>query len=260
MLTCLGPAAAGTARSRSLRCVDRGVRIQRAGAALGAVVAHAVVVLLVLGPGQGPPPPPMADAVIEVSFLPAAAPPVPVESRRAPAPVSEARRKPAPAQAPRTPQPQPQLHTAPSDPLPVLADIARPEHAAASTATEVSMDPPAPHDQQAAAPQSPPAPSAEVLAGRRDDRWEARVMARLAQYRHYPSAARTRGEEGVAIVRLRMDRAGRVLSAALARSSGSTRLDAAAIETFHRAAPLPAIPADLPAPIEIAVPVEFFMH
>lgn len=258
MLTCLGPAAAGTARSRSLRCVDRGVRIQRAGAALGAVVAHAVVVLLVLGPGQGPPPPPMADAVIEVSFLPAAAPPVPVEPRRAPAPVSEARRKPAPAQAPRTPQPQPL--TAPSDPLPVLADIARPEHAAASTATEVSMDPPAPHDRQAAAPQSPPAPSAEVLAGRRDNRWEARVMARLAQYRHYPSAARTRGEEGVAIVRLRMDRAGRVLSAALARSSGSTRLDAAAIETFHRAAPLPAIPADLPAPIEIAVPVEFFMH
>ncbi|MEN4903431.1 TonB family protein [Luteimonas sp. TWI1437] len=215
---------------------------------------HAAVVLLVLGPGEDPHSPPRADAVIEVSFLPAAAPPVPVESRDAPAPVPETRRRPAP----RTPQPQP--HTAPSDPLPVLADIARPEHAAASTATEVSMDPPAPHDQQAAAPPSPPAPSTDALAGRRDDRWEARVMARLARYRHYPSAARTRGEEGVAIVRLRMDRAGRVLSAALARSSGSTRLDAAAIETFHRAAPLPAIPADLPAPIEIAVPVEFFMH
>ncbi|MBB3345529.1 TonB family protein [Luteimonas sp. RC10] len=244
-------------RSRSRRRADRGARIQRACALLGAIAVHGMVVLLVFGPGEDPRPTPPADSVIEVSVLPAAAPPVPVESRRAPAPVAEARRTPAPAESR---LPPPQTRAAPSGPLPSLVDTERPEPADVPASAVVSAVPPTPHDQQAAAPPSPPAPAAEAQAGRRDDRWEARVMARLARYRHYPTAARTRGEEGVAIVRLRMDRAGRVLSAALARSSGSTRLDAAAIETFHRAAPLPAIPADLPAPIEIAVPVEFFMH
>ncbi|UNK42026.1 energy transducer TonB [Luteimonas sp. S4-F44] len=246
-------------RSRSWRRADHGACIQRACALLGAIAVHGMVVLLVFGLGEDLRPPPPADSVIEVSVLPAAAPPVPVEPRRAPAPVVEARLTRAPAE-PRSPPPLPQTRAAPLEPLPSLADSERPLPAAVPASTDASADPPTSHDQQAAAPPSPPAPAAEAQAGRRDDRWEARVMARLARYRHYPTAARMRGEEGVAIVRLRMDRAGRVLSAALARSSGSTRLDAAAIETFHRAAPLPAIPADLPAPIEIAVPVEFFMH
>lgn len=259
MPTCPGPVAAGMSRSRSWRRADHGARIQRACALLGAIAVHGMAVLLVFGPGEDPRPTPPADSVIEVSVLPAAAPPVPVpvESRRAPAPVAEARRTPAPAESR---LPPPQTRAAPSGPLPSLADTERSEPADVPASAAVSAVLPMTHDQQAAAPPSPLAPAAEAQAGRRDDRWEARVMARLARYRHYPTAARTRGEEGVAIVRLRMDRAGRVLSAALARSSGSTRLDAAAIETFHRAAPLPAIPADLPAPIEIAVPVEFFMH
>ncbi|WP_156170594.1 energy transducer TonB [Luteimonas sp. FCS-9] len=248
-------------RRRALREGGRAARGDRAGAALGAGALHLAIAWLAFGLQPRPAPPPAADAVIQVDFLPAAAPPVPVEVRHAPDPVPEARRTPAPVAPPeRRPDPVPQPVAVPADPLPPLSDAGLPASVPPAVSALASPGPPAPQDLQAAAPSSPPAPAAATLAGRVDTRWEARVMARLASYRRYPVAARARGEEGVAIVRLRMDRAGRVLSAVLARSSGSPRLDAAAIETFHRAAPLPSVPDDLPAPVEIAVPVEFFMH
>ena len=63
----------------------------------------------------------------------------------------------------------------------------------------------------------------------------------------------------MAYVRFTMDRQGRVLSAALERSSGHAALDREALALLERAQPLPAPPAETPGErITLTVPVEFF--
>lgn len=202
--------------------------------------------------------PARVESVVSVVFLEPSAPPVPLEQTVAPAPTPEAARaiaEPQPREPVREPTPA-RERTLQVEPLPVAPE-------GLAFVTEANTAPSSEHlaiDTVAAAPPSPPAPPAPQLAGRMDARWEARVMARLAEFRRYPGAARARGEQGVAVVRMRMDRAGRVLSAVLERSSGSPRLDAAALETFHRAEPLPRIPDAMPDEVEIAIPVDFFMR
>lgn len=85
-------------------------------------------------------------------------------------------------------------------------------------------------------------------------------MARLERVKRYPSAARVRRIQGVAYVRFRVDRQGRLLFATLQRSSGNALLDEAAMDTIRRAQPFPAIPDDRPTEIEISVPVEFYLR
>lgn len=85
-------------------------------------------------------------------------------------------------------------------------------------------------------------------------------MAALERHRRYPNSARARREQGTVLVRVRLARDGSLLSLALEHSSGFNRLDEAALETFRRAAPLPAIPATLPAPQDLAFPVQFQMR
>lgn len=109
------------------------------------------------------------------------------------------------------------------------------------------------------------APAAETAAAQKTTsgsagsvspaRWKSRLMAHLERRKRYPTAARRRGEEGVAYVRFAIDGEGNVLSAALARSSGSADLDAAVIDLVRRASPVPAPPPD--APREITAPVQF---
>ncbi|MCD9006771.1 energy transducer TonB [Luteimonas sp. XNQY3] len=239
-----------------------GERIPGGIALLATVALHVVVAVFALSGWtlrEPPPLPPPPDAVISVVFLPPATPPVPVETRVAPAPTPDARRA-----SPDPEPPEPVRDDAPDrvdavqpEPLPPLPDAPLP---AASDASATAAVAPAQLDSLAAAPPSPPAPPGPQLAGQVDDRWEARVMARLAEFRRYPGAARARREEGVAVVRMRMNRAGKVLSVVLERSSGSPRLDAAALETFHRAEPLPRIPDTMADEVEIAVPVEFFIR
>jgi len=86
------------------------------------------------------------------------------------------------------------------------------------------------------------------------------MLARIAKYRLYPGSARSTRALGVACIHFRMDRAGHVLSATLARSSGYADLDRAALDTLRRADPLPPIPADRPDELELSVPVEFYFR
>ncbi len=109
------------------------------------------------------------------------------------------------------------------------------------------------------APQSQPAPPASRAASDAEASWEAQLLAHLEQHRRYPAAARARRAEGVAHVQFRMNRQGQVLSAEIQRSAGSAALDRAALETLRRAQPLPAIPDDRPDPLQLTVPVEFFV-
>ncbi|MGV6873853.1 energy transducer TonB family protein, partial [Pseudochelatococcus sp. B33] len=86
-------------------------------------------------------------------------------------------------------------------------------------------------------------------------RWQSRLMAHLERRKRYPSGARSRGEQGTAYVRFRIDDSGNVLSASLARSSGYPELDAEVVELVSRASPVPAPPPE--ANRTITAPVRF---
>lgn len=86
-------------------------------------------------------------------------------------------------------------------------------------------------------------------------------MARLGQAKRYPNEARRNQQEGVAFVRVTMDRAGAVLSARIERGSGYSALDEETLALVHRAAPLPVPPAEVPGnPIMLTIPVRFSLR
>ena len=86
-------------------------------------------------------------------------------------------------------------------------------------------------------------------------RWQSRLMAHLERRKRYPSGARSRREQGTAYVRFTIDERGNVLSASLARSSGSAELDAEVLSLVRRASPVPAPPPGVNR--TITAPVQF---
>jgi protein TonB len=67
-----------------------------------------------------------------------------------------------------------------------------------------------------------------------------------------------RRQEGTPLVRIVIDRAGRVLSVRLEQGSGHELLDAEALALVERAQPLPPLPDDVTAAtVEVVVPVNF---
>ncbi len=81
----------------------------------------------------------------------------------------------------------------------------------------------------------------------------------FAAHRRYPESARQRGEEGTGVLRLEIDRSGRVLSQTLVRSTGYADLDRA-IEATMRGAVLPAFPAvmaESEREITVTIPFQF---
>jgi protein TonB len=229
-----------------------GERHARALAAGITALAHVGVFVALLwtqtySPANLPPPPAERTQLI---LLPPRAPEVPLEEIVAPTPstaASVAKQKPEP------PRPLPQT------PPRATANWVIPP----PTPPQPTPDSPAPEQQEAsvaAAPPSPPLPAgpSEATPGR--DSWEGRVMARLERFRRYPNAARARRQEGVAQLRVSVGRDGSLLALSLEATSGFPLLDQAALETFRRAAPLPKVPEDRPAPVELSFPVEFFMR
>lgn len=86
-------------------------------------------------------------------------------------------------------------------------------------------------------------------------KWQARLMAHLERRKRYPPGARARDEQGVAYVRFKIDAAGNVLSASLARSSGYADLDDEVVELVKRASPVPPPPPDVNR--TITAPIRF---
>lgn len=129
--------------------------------------------------------------------------------------------------------------------------------------TQLVMNVPTPTEQAKAAepvpkttaPQSRPAPPDRQV----NSHQEAQLLAHLEKYRRYPPAAKSRRDEGITYVTFRMSRAGTLLSSRIGRSSGSVLLDCAALDMLKRAQSLPTIPADKKDPLELSVPVEFFV-
>ncbi|BAF87258.1 C-terminal TonB protein [Azorhizobium caulinodans ORS 571] len=88
--------------------------------------------------------------------------------------------------------------------------------------------------------------------------WRSMIVGHLNRYKRYPSEARAKREEGTARLRFTIDRAGRVIGASLAGTSGHALLDEETLEMVRRASPFPAPPAEVAgASITFTVPVDF---
>src|SRR5207248_11703903 len=89
-------------------------------------------------------------------------------------------------------------------------------------------------------PRPPPSPAAPtVSAGCR-----AALGAWLESHKHYPDSARSRGEEGRAVLRFRVERSGRLLNYTIVQSTGFPDLDTA-LDQMMRGASLPPFPAEM---------------
>lgn len=90
------------------------------------------------------------------------------------------------------------------------------------------------------------------------DSWQRSVLAHLGRHKRYPAEARTRGIEGEVRLAFTVDRAGRVVTAALVRPSGVTALDREALDMLVRAQPLPPLPVlATPDQGRLVVPVRY---
>jgi protein TonB len=84
--------------------------------------------------------------------------------------------------------------------------------------------------------------------------WRGTLVAHLNRFKRFPPG----GSTGVATVAFTIDRAGRVVGASLAGSSGDAALDAEAVSMVRRASPVPAPPAGVGGgSISLTVPVRF---
>ena len=91
--------------------------------------------------------------------------------------------------------------------------------------------------------------------------YQSLLLGHLARHKQYPATARARRQQGVAYVRFSMDRQGRVISVALAKSAGAALLDGESLDLLRRASPLPAPPVEVAGdPVDLIVPVEFFIR
>lgn len=191
--------------------------------------------------------------------------PEPAPERPKVAPVAEKpKAKPKPQASPEQPKVKPvEKPKQTAQPKPEAAPDTQDEPAVTQTS--------APQPAQQAAPAAAPvqqasvaaAPSAADVARRAtaEANWQGLLLAHLEKHKSYPKSARRRHEQGTGLLRFRMDRSGRVLSFALARSSGFDSLDSEVLAMIERAQPLPALPAEMSeAVVEIVVPVQFALR
>lgn len=88
--------------------------------------------------------------------------------------------------------------------------------------------------------------------------YNGKVLVKLRRAKRYPSQARRDRLQGTATVSFTVARSGAVSGVRLARSSGHTLLDQAALEMVHRASPMPKVPDDIrDNKLNFTVPVRF---
>lgn len=101
----------------------------------------------------------------------------------------------------------------------------------------------------------------DAAAPRIDPSWQTLLLKRLQQFKNYPNAARSRGEQGVVLLAFSIDRAGHVVARHIVSSSGHADLDDEVMSMVERAQPLPAFPASMSeAQLDLIVPIRFSLH
>lgn len=89
--------------------------------------------------------------------------------------------------------------------------------------------------------------------------WRSSWAAAMSWSRHYPEAARARGEQGTVRLALMIDHSGHVVSARIIGSSGSAILDQAALNMARRASGQP-LPPEMGSSVIVTVPVRYSMR
>jgi len=184
-----------------------------------------------------------------------------------------------PSEAPPEEPPGPQMmEAAPevvpepqSEPVPKLPTLPKPNvilEAPKPKPKKVVKEKPEPVEKRVherPAPRTSAPPRAEASARRAASRaataaaaaaWRSAWAAALSWAKHYPEAARSRGEQGIVRLALTIGRAGHVTSARIIGSSGSSVLDQAAL-TMGRNASGPPLPPEMGASVNITVPVRY---
>lgn len=219
------------------------------------------------------PAPPPAAIVIDLAPLPAAAatppnelPPGPQQTNASlppePAiqqPLPEAPPSPAPQVAVPVPpksKPQPVPHPRPTEDRPPPKRSPAETPMALATTAPPQVEAPSAPAVAAPAPGSSTTPSSDAAPT-----WRGLLLARLEQFKRYPTLAQYRRQQGVAYLRFTIDRNGKVLSAQIEKSSGYDILDEETLALIHRAEPLPKPPPEAPGdPVEVVVPIQFFLR
>ena len=83
--------------------------------------------------------------------------------------------------------------------------------------------------------------------------YQTAVAGHLARFKRYPERARAQGSEGAPAVSFALDGSGRIVAAALARSSGNAALDAEVVAMARRASPFPVPPAGAPRQFSVSI-------
>jgi periplasmic protein TonB len=105
---------------------------------------------------------------------------------------------------------------------------------------------------------APPTPGAAVHTPAAFIRWQSALAAHLERFKHYPTAARARREQGIARVAFTIDHEGHLLSSRIVQSSGSPLLDEETLALLARAQPMPKPPGSAPdSALSFIVPVRF---
>lgn len=195
---------------------------------------------------------------------PAPTPPVPLQ---APPEMPDPPALPDLPSLPRVPQAAAQVSPPPPHRLPPPRRPAPPRPAPRAVARPAAPAPESVQDAVASPQPSPAAvsaPAAAAVVPARPDAiptWQGQLVARLRRARAYPDDARMRGDTGTVLVSFAMDRAGHVLSVQVVRSSGLPSLDEAAMQTVHRAEPLPELPPEIPGTrYTVSVPISFTLR
>jgi protein TonB len=193
-----------------------------------------------------PPPEPVMEPFPEPEPLLEPAPPEPVPEPLPEPPPPEPAAEPSEVALPVPPPPPPRPPALRPPPRPQRPVAEVPRAAAPAASAPVA----------AAAPVPNPAPVSNAVPT-----WQGQLLGRLQRFKRYPDHARFRREEGVTYLTFSMDRAGHVLAAAIARTSGSTALDSETLALVRRAEPLPAPPPEMPGDaITLTVPVRFSLR
>ena len=138
------------------------------------------------------------------------------------------------------------ITTTPTEPRPQPSPL--PENPPAQTLSNVQHQNPALADL----PPSEPDPALNV--------WEHGVLEKLAVLKRYPASALRAGQRDTVMVRFVVDRAGKVLSAEIARSQGFAPLDDEARKLLLRASPLPALPSGAEEEMQFVIPIVFSLR
>ena len=132
--------------------------------------------------------------------------------------------------------------------------LAVPAPAASVPAISAPPDPrPSPPIEARAAPPAPPAPAAPASIV--PPRFNADYLDNPAPM--YPSLARRMGEEGKVLLRVYVEASGLPSKVEIRTSSGSERLDQAALEAVRRWKFVPAKQGDQAVPAFVVVPISF---